>query len=69
MAKEVNQMYDLVDCQRRKAILAEIKTIIYLLVSDRIMEQFQSVCQDTVRLFNGAYPGYRLHFASSENII
>lgn len=68
MKKEVSKLYDLIDCQSRKAILAEIVTIISLLESDRIMDQFQSVYQDIVRLFNGEYPGYRASNTKYHNL-
>jgi len=68
MEKQATKLYDLLDCQSPKAILAEIVTIISLLESDRIMDQFQSVYQDIVRLFNGEYPGYRASNTKYHNL-
>jgi len=68
MEKEAVKLYDLIDYQSQKAILAEIKTIISLLDSDSIMDQFQSVYQDIIRLFNGEYPGYRASNTKYHNL-
>ncbi len=59
MRKAGTKLYDLVDCQSQKAVMSEMVTIISLLDSESIMDPFQSVYQDIVRLFNGEYPGYR----------
>ena len=56
MEKETAKLYDLIDCQDQEAVFAEIKKIISLLDADRIMDRFQQVYQDIVRLFNGEYP-------------
>ena len=68
MEKEVTKLYDLIDCQSQKAIFAEIKAIISLLDSDSIMDQFQPVYQDIVRLFKGEYPGYRASNTKYHNL-
>jgi len=53
MEKEATKLYDLIDCQNHEAVLAEIKTIISLLDSDRITDQFIAVYHEVVRLFDG----------------
>lgn len=68
MEKEENKLYDLIDCQDPEAVLDEIKTIISLLDSDHIMDQFQVVCQDIIRLFNGDYPGYKASNTKYHNL-
>jgi len=68
MEKDITKLYDLVDCQSREAVLAEIQTIISLLDADRISEQFNSVYQDIVRLFDGEYPGYRASNTTYHNL-
>ncbi len=68
MEKEATKLYDLFDCQNQKGVLAEIVTIISLLDSGRIVDQFKSVYQDIVRLFNGEYPGYRASNTKYHNL-
>jgi len=68
MEKEATKLYDLIDCQNHEAVLAEIKTIISLLDSDRITDQFIAVYHDVVRLFDGEYPGYRASNTTYHNL-
>jgi hypothetical protein len=68
MEKETAKLYDLIDCQDQEAVFAEIKKIISLLDADRIMDRFQQVYQDIVRLFNGEYPGYRASNTKYHNL-
>ncbi|MBC2717569.1 MAG: hypothetical protein HF978_19870 [Desulfobacteraceae bacterium] len=68
MEKEATKLYDLLDSQDHKAVLSEIVTIVSLLDSDSIMDQFQSVYQDIVRLFNGEYPGYQASNTKYHNL-
>ncbi len=68
MNNETTNLYDLIDCQNQKAVLDEIETIISLLDSDHIMDQFQVVCQDIIRLFNGDYPGYKASNTKYHNL-
>ena len=62
------KLYDLIDSQSHEAVLAEIETIISLLDSDSILDQFRSVFQDIVRLFNGEYPGYKASNTEYHNL-
>ena len=52
-------LYDLVDSRDHQAVFKEIVHILSLLNADIIMNQFQSVYDDIICLFNGEYPGYR----------
>ena len=68
MEKATTKLYDLVDCQSQEAVLAEIQTIISLLDADRILEPFNAVYEDIVRLFEGEYPGYRASNTTYHNL-
>jgi len=68
MEKEATKLYDLIDCQSHEAVLDEIKTIISLLDADQITDQFTTVYQDIVRLFDGEYPGYRASNTTYHNL-
>ncbi len=68
MEKEATKLYDLVDSQNQKAVLSEIVTIISLLDSESIVDQFLPVFEDIVRLFNGEYPGYRASNTKYHNL-
>jgi len=59
MNKRSLNLYDLIDTQQPENILEEIKVIVSLLDSEKILDSFQTVYQDIVRLFNGDYAGYR----------
>ena len=68
MEKEATKLYDLVDSQNQEAVLSEIETIIFLLDSESILDQFRSVFQDIVSLFNGKYPGYKASNTEYHNL-
>ncbi len=53
------KLYDLLDSQDSRAVLAEICYLLSLLGMDGHKQRFISVYEDIIRLFAGDYPGYR----------
>ncbi|HOJ72050.1 MAG TPA: hypothetical protein PLR38_09485 [Syntrophorhabdaceae bacterium] len=53
------KLYDLVKMDDPEEVLKEIKQIISFMYGDFDLETFESAFSDTVKLFEGRYPGYR----------
>jgi len=53
------KLYDLVDLTHPQKVLDEIKYIISLMADDFDFDRLEIFFTDTVRLFNGEYPGYQ----------
>jgi hypothetical protein len=68
MNKKDIKLYDLIDYQDSTAVLKEITHIIFLLKSESIAAQFQSVYDDILKLFQGDYPGYRASNTKYHNL-
>lgn len=62
------KLYDLVDSQDPQAIFDEISTIIKMINAEGTLQLFRNVFFDIVKLFNGAYPGYRASNTKYHNL-
>jgi len=59
MKKKNTKLYDLLDVGNPQEVYNEIKYIISLMTDDYDYDHFEILFADTVRLFNGEYPGYQ----------
>ena len=59
MKKKNNKLYDLLNVDNPQEVYNEIKYIISLMTDDYDYDRFEILFEDTVRLFNGEYPGYQ----------
>lgn len=59
MTKKGVKLYDLVDLTNSHYVLNELKYIIALTVTDFDYALFEKIYDDTEKLFQGDYPGYR----------
>lgn len=59
MKKKNTKLYDLLNVGTPQEVYNEIKYIISLMTDDYDYDHFEILFADTVRLFNGEYPGYQ----------
>ena len=62
------KLYDLVNTQDPDSMYGEIRDILKLFNTKSLPDEFEVVYQDTVRLFQGTYPGYRASNTKYHNL-
>lgn len=68
MRRDTNVLYDLTDTNSPGATLAEIKNILLLIAPALDPSPIEKIYDDIIRLFNGAFPGYRANNTKYHNL-